>query len=209
MALSDFYEVIQTLTLQGVEMKNVFHVMKLSPGFTAVDIARAYNETVPPLAAPFMSDAVTMTSLEVRCLDNPLDFGTFNVGVPGGDTNPLVSRFVAYGVRFNRLRSDMRHGYKRWPGVTELGIQNGAVTAGYITLLNALNDALVATWYSIIPVNPTNICQYVIIKRVFDETTNPGSPFYRLPINDSELVFYRPLTYQTAAAVTSQNSRKT
>jgi hypothetical protein len=207
---SDLYQVRMNGILLSQQCLNVFFVERTSTDYNAVDIALAVNANVWGTIRGVLSDSLTMTSIDVTSLANPADFATVP-GVPdsgnvGGTSGQDLAPFLAAAIRFNRQRSDMRHGWMRFSGFREGQVTgelwSGAVTDALTTLGTLLMQDIMDETDSF------SVCRLHIVKRI-PYTTPSGKRGYRLPQDASEYVSYIPLTFDVYPRVTTQNSRKT
>lgn len=207
---SDLYEIKDPQEQAGHNILNIYHVTKLSPSFTATNMLQAYFDTVYPVVLTIQPSTVQHKTVECRSLSDPLDFasGTSlpDVGNLGGVG---LANFVAATIQFNRLRTDMKNGQKRWAAGTEVNVATNLWVANMLTLMGNLGAAIVGNWEE--AANPgIPVCRYIILKRFC--TTAPSPPCagsYRLPENDAEAaISYVPTTFSVRDTVRSQTSRK-
>lgn len=95
------------------------------------------------------STAVIYDSFLVRNVYDPLDFYSGGlIGITGLSTGgETEAPFIAYGLRSNRVRLDIRRGYKRLVGVVENAVTAGGVLVPAILtalqlIANAMSDPL-------------------------------------------------------------------
>ena len=95
-----------------------------------------------------LSSQVTFQSIEVRDVYSATDFystiisPTLNGDAPGEPASPVL----AYGMRTNRVRADIRRATKRFVGATEQDMLSGGnLNVGILGILNDAADALSAT----------------------------------------------------------------
>jgi len=210
MALADMFEILHKHHIGSTNLLNVYHCLRANPGEQAADISNGFQFSVMPSLRLFQDTQVVNDSLEIRNLDDPLDFGSFIlVADPGLRVGTETSDFLAGQVKFPRLRSDMKAGFKRYGPINEADMSGNDLVAGTITLLDNIGAALVGNWLSAIDAH--QIANFVIIKRVCTTTPAPGDPCpqYRLPETDGELVFYQPAQGVGMSTVRSQVSRRT
>ncbi len=209
MALSDMYEILDRQIRVGEPILNVYHAVKIDAGANATTIATAFDESVLPAVTLLQVAALSHTLIEVRNLDSPTDFTTRvptnNVGLRTGEG---LATFDAVSLLFNRTRTDIRNGQKRFDGGQETDITNNTWLTTFTDQVQLAGDAIVGPW-ELDAVPGIIQCRFVIIKRVCTVQPPPTPcPGYRLPVTDAELVFYQPLTSQAATLVRSQVSRK-
>lgn len=209
MAFSDLYELLDRQEQGGQEVLNVYHVFRLDSTFDSGDIAEAYEDTFLTPSLALQEVNVSHTVIEVRSLDNPLDFAT-RVPSPAAGTragNPFP-QFNALGVQFNRLRTDMKNGQKRFFFGVELDANAAIWITAFLTEAGLVVDNLLNPWErTAFP--GVDVCEYAIIKRVCVGEPPPDPCVkYRLPESDAELVSYVPEVAVLRSTVRSQVSRK-
>lgn len=94
-----------------------------------------------------ISDEFTFVEGEAKAVYSLTDFYTrpFLSAITGQDTTTATSPFDAYGLRTNRVRSDIRRATKRFAGATEGAVEEfGMLAAATLTNLDNLADALSA-----------------------------------------------------------------
>lgn len=209
MAFSDWYEIKDHQTAIGQPVLNVYHVQRENIGVNAVAISDAFQNIVLGNLLSLQDPSVVHTILEVASLSDPTDFFTVvpspNLGTRAGD--PLA-QFNAASIQFNRTRTDMKNGQKRFSAGVEADIAGNEWFAPFMAELTTLADAMIATWFTAAaPAVP--ICDYGILKRVCTVQPPPSPcPSYRLPEDDAELQFYFPVTSVPRLTIRSQVSRK-
>ncbi len=210
MAFSDLYQILDNQDVGGQRILNVYQVTKLNPAFDSADVLLAYLDTVYDDVRAIQPDTLTHGVVEVASLSDPLDFATGtrtpDIGLLAG--NPLAS-FVAATIQFNRLRTDIKNGQKRWVAGNEGTVTGNFWTAAFNTLLATLGTTLISQWEDAAsPGIP--VCSLIILKRFC--TTSPSPPCvggYRLPENDAEAaISYIPTSFSARDTVRSQTSRK-
>lgn len=151
---------------------------------------------------------VNFLSVEARELYSLTDFFevAYSPAEVGGQANSAFSPFVAFGVFSNRVRTDIRRGFKRFAGVTEAQVDAGGdLEAGAVTAL-----ALVASKMSLVLSGATADYSPSVISRekVIDPVT--GKVTYQLyadPVEQFEHTA-RGVTYAGYDTVRSQTSRQ-
>lgn len=209
MAFSDWYEVLDKQVVGGQDVLNVYQVERVDIGQDAQQIFNAFEVSVLPFIVSAQPNTVTHTSVEVRSLDNPFDF--FNstpVGNVGLRVGESFSQFYAATLQFNRTRTDMKNGQKRFVAGIEGDSVAGAWDGAFVTLLGLLGGVIVAPWQVGAPPG-VDVCRFGVLKRICVGTPPPvPCTKYRLPIDDAELEFYLPTTFIVRSQVRSQVSRK-
>lgn len=207
MALVDMFELKFTQAYGSIQdVLNVFHFLRHGDTVLAEDIGDAFIAQIVPLINDLQTASLDNVSVEVQSLADPFNFHTqavTGVGDVAGDRYPT---FSAFQLKFPRLRSDMRHGFKRIAGPVETGINGEVLGAAFVATLQALGDRLVQPLVRV-GAPGTTIASYVIIKRI-PYVTSGGKNAYRLPIDDTELAYYAPTSAIASELVTSQVSRR-
>lgn len=173
----------------------------------AADLVASYDAIIWQTQRLMLSTNFTMESLEAQSLGDPLDFHA----APPSNTAGVVSAtentspFIALGVRFNRTRTDMHHGWIRFSGFREEAISGNVFTSTRLAQADVVAQRL--TEFLLSPTLPPGGFYHTVVKRV-KYITPGGKVAYRLPVEASEYVAYFPTTYLVQSAVTTQNTRK-
>ncbi len=209
MAFADLYEIRDRQSRLGQEILNVYHAERADVAFEAIDVGTAFLDTFIPSLLAIQSTFTVHSVIDVQSLDDPSDFTSItfspNTGVRVG---AQLSTFNAAAVQYNRRRTDMKNGQKRWDAGLETDIAGNAWAAPFLADLDVAAAALLNDWErTAIP--GVKVAEYVIIKRVCIVTPPPvPCPGYRLPKDDAELILYHPITFIARATARSQVSRK-
>lgn len=209
MAFSDWYELIDQQTISGQIINNVYHVVRASPTFTAENMVQAYRDSILSVMLPLQTTGLKHNVLSARSLDDPLDFYSI-APVPGDGTlvGLQLSSYISATIQFNRLRTDMKNGQKRFFVGSESELAANFWVGAFLVDVAALGDAITTTWEEAAAPG-VDVCNYGILKRVCIIQPPPvPCPGYRLPENDAELIFYIPTTAVARPTVRSQVSRK-
>ncbi len=209
MALDDWFEILDKQDMFGQSILNVYHVQRASAGFNAVTILDAFENTVLTPLLPLQDAALSHTILEARNLGDVTDFATLvpspAVGTRTGDP---FAQFTAAAVQFNRTRTDMKNGQKRFCAGVETDSAGQSWVAAFVTLMQSLGDDMIGNWVTAAAPS-TPVCNFGIIKRVCTVEPPPTPcPSYRLPETDLELQFYIPTVALARGNKRSQVSRK-
>jgi len=155
--------------------------------------------------------ALEYIAMEVLTPYDP--FGLFERIFPAGTTgdnqagDDNLAPFVACSIRSDRVRRDVRRGFKRFCGLTEADITATGLVA---TTLGRLGD--IATSISGTITGDADTLNVAFQSAVVPLKRVPGSdpPQYELFDNESLAVSASafPLTYEAEDKVTTQNSRK-
>jgi len=129
MALDQVYQLIVRQSLFGKEIENVFFYAKQGLVGNATDLRTAFNTTMSVAIRQLQSAAVTWLSVDTTNLGDEADFEKFPFVVGGlagaGDTLPSHD---AVGYTLNPVTRAVRPGSKRFAGILEAVVQNGALT---------------------------------------------------------------------------------
>ncbi len=209
MGFTDAYEIRDRQTYTGQQVLNVYHCEKLNPAFDSNDVALAYRGTVMDAILAVQPSQLTHDVIEVQSLSEPTDFATLtftpNVGLLTGQSG---SAFTAATIQFNRLRTDMKNGQKRWVAGSETEMSGNDWITSFLVDLDVLAQAVIANWID--PAVPgVPVATFAIIKRIC--TTSPSPPCvggYRLPKDTDPYIAYFPTSYIVRDTIRSQVSRK-
>ena len=209
MAFTDLYEVLDKQSIGGEQILNAYQVERASGAFGALDIATAFVDSVGSFIRNIQHTTVTHDIVTARSLDDPTDFASVvmspNTGILTGDQ---ISNFTALTIQFNRRRTDMNNGQKRYAAGNELQAVGNQWAATFITTAQILADRLVQPWETAAAPG-VDVCSMVIIKRIC--TTSPSPPCaggYRLPLSSDPLTLYTPVSALVRDTIRSQVSRK-
>lgn len=162
------------------------------------------EDNVLPLLADVLHTGAHVSRLYVKNLFDAALFQdrSYNAATyPGEVAGDYAPDFVAISMKAPRSRTDMRHGYKRVPFVSESVISGMSLNVGAVPAYVALASAL-----STVIAQNGNTYQPVTVKRI-PYVTSGGKDSYRLPNSQAELV-YNEAVYSVQQTVTSQVSRK-
>ncbi len=206
---TDLYEVLDLQSIGGEPVLNAYQVERTSGAFAALDIAVAFIDSLGSLIRDIQHIGVTHDIVQVRSLSDPTDFATAvmspNTGVLAGTQ---LTNFSAATIQYNRRRTDMNNGQKRYAAGDESQAAGNQWIAGFLTTIQILADRTVQAWEKAAAPG-VSVCTLVIIQRIC--TTSPSPPCvggYRLPLSTDPLVFYTPTTALVRDTIRSQVSRK-
>lgn len=211
MALTDFYEIRDHQQFGGQELLNVYHVRNLGAGGPAANVAQTLVDWVFPILLPLQSTGVGRTVIEVQNLGSPFDFASVDSSASvGTDPGAFLPSFVAATLQFNRTRTDIKNGLKRFAVGSEPDLAGNFWTAGFLVEIQALADKIVDQW-ELAGTPGVKRLEFVVLKRFC--TTTPSPPcagVYRLPNTSDEADnnFYAPLSATARDTARSQVSRK-
>ena len=207
--LEKMYTVKDFQTIGPTNVLNIYTVQRSDPTAVALNIAQAFEDRVIAPMLPLQDVAVAHTKVEVQNLVNATDFNSIvpspSIGTRVGEAPP---GFQACSIQFNRLRTDMKNGQKRFLVGIESDWHGDFWLAGFLTSMETVRDPILAGWFRDATPAITE-CNFVVIKRICK--TSPSPPCvggYRFPVDDSELVFYNPTSGIVRNTVRSQVSRK-
>lgn len=211
MALADFWQLKDNQILSGLNVLNVYHLKRVLSGATATQVAQAFLDSI--LVANFLGlqdNNLTRTTVEVENLGDPLDFAALDssakVGTDSG-THPAI--FNAATVQFNRTRTDMKNGQKRFLFGNDGEAIDGVWGSPFLANLATVAGTIIAGWEETAAPG-VDVCQFVILKRFCVVGGQSPCLKYRLPINSTEVDanHYVPISTIQRARVRSQVSRK-
>ncbi len=211
MARTDFWELKDNQKVGQIDILNVYHCKKILAGATAVDIANAYINSVLTVGTLNMQDdLLTRSNIVVQNLGDPTDFAIVDSsGFPGLDVNDHVPLFVAVAIQFNRTRTDMRHGQKRWVMGNETDMLQGIWDATMQAEISTLGTAVITPWRTAAAPG-VDVCAFAILKRFCVVEGQTPCLKYRLAKDDPEIdgFHYIPTTFTIRNNARSQVSRK-
>lgn len=210
MAIIDIYNILHKHHIGTTQLLNVYQVERANSGEVAGGISDGFQNSILPTLRLFQDNQVINDSLEILNLGTPTDFGSFSLSAAAGlRAGVETSDFLAGQVKFPRLRSDMKAGFKRYGPINETDMNGNQLAAATVTLLDNIGAAIVGNWLS--SIDSHIICNFIIVKRVCTTSPPEGTPCpqYRLPETDGELVFYQPTQGSGMSSVRSQVSRRT
>lgn len=209
MGISDIYQVIDKQVFGTTSVNNIYQVERDNAAITASVIAEAFEDRVITPLLPLQDGALSHTVIEVQNLGDPTDFATRipapNVGTRVGE--PFAS-FVAAAIQFNRTRTDIKNGQKRFVVGVETDADGNNWLAAFVTSMETVRDPILALWFTdALPAAP--VCNFIVVKRICTVQPPPDPCLsFRLPETDAELLFYNPTTGIVRSVIRSQVSRK-
>lgn len=211
MALDDFWELVDNQRITGEAISNVYHCKRILAGADATNVGQAFIKTILEDELLAMQPSVlTRTTIDVRNLGDPFDFVSIDSStLPGQRLGEIMPAFNASAIQFNRLRSDMRNGNKRWCAGGEGDQIDGVWTAGFQNELSDLGDAVVSSWEQVAAPG-VDVCSFAVLKRFCVVPLQDPCLEYRLPNTDAEAdgFNYVPVNFVVRSLVRSQVSRK-
>lgn len=143
MAINDRYRLELRSQFLGQQNLNVFHYLHVqaATGDAAYLAGRFANTVVPPLAA-VCHTSWSVVGIHVYNLDNPLDFAINSGVVPGTRGGDAEAQYTTWSFTYQRGRSDMKSGGKRFGGLSETDVSGGLPSGGILSALTTLAAAL-------------------------------------------------------------------
>lgn len=209
MSFSDWYEVVHRQEQDGEPVLNVYHVERDNVGVEAQTVAEAFNDAILPALAALQYTGLTNVSIDARSLFDPFDFFSRVPTIPAGlRVGANFAQFNVVTVQFNRTRTDMRNGQKRFTAGVEADSNGATWLAPLLADAVTLTVALLNAW-EIGGFPGVAQCRYGILQRICKSAPSPPCvDGYRLPEDDLELEFFTPITAIVRNTVRSQTSRK-
>ncbi len=209
MALDDLYEIVDKSIVGTERVFNVYHVLRSGPAVTSATIAEAFEDDILTPLLPLQDERIDHFEIAVRNLGDPTDFTVRNPSPSlGTRMGQGFAQFYAFTIQFNRLRTDMKNGQKRFMVGIETDSNDGSWLAAFVTLMDVIGTALIGDWE--INSDPgITVCNFVILKRFCVVDGQSPCLKYRLADDDVEaLVRYQPVSFLGRDRVRSQVSRK-
>lgn len=214
MAADDVYEIVDKQSLYGQEVLNVYQYRQIAV-FTTTEpnVATAFKnvwlEQIMPAIRLIQSGDVTHTNITVKNLFNAEDYASEDVNLPGTAEPSSVSSapsFDAYSFTARGTGLAVKPGGKRIAGVLPGFCTDGVVTNGaYLGQLAALANAMKQT-VTVGTIIQDPMFQPILVKRIRSGVA--GAYEYRMPQNQSELVYANIVSTLLKILVSSQVSRK-
>ncbi len=211
MAITDFWQLKDNQIYQGKGILNVYHLKRIQAGATAQTVAEAFVADILTTTFLNMQDSnLSRTIVEVENLGDPTDFIAFDSSSqPGTDTADNPAGFNAASIQFNRTRTDMKNGQKRFLMGNENDAAAGKWDATFLADLSIVGTSIVTPWRTAAAPG-VDVCSFVILKRFCVVDGQDPCLKYRLPMNSAEIdgFHYVPIFFTTRDNVRSQVSRK-
>lgn len=229
--MSKLLELVLTATYDNQEIINRFNY--LASGTPGEDNAAAalvqafgciWDGTEYPTGLPFndilllQNPNVVYSFASARDVYDPLDFEEVPFVNPaiGKDTGSgsAESPFLAFGLRTNRTRLDIRRGTKRFVGVGESSAgAYGALVSGAVSNLNTVAAALTSVLTQTLDANSFTFAPCIAGKQRYNPSTglpDPDGTAYRYyPVEADQLAkLATGITWEVYTDVRTQNSRK-
>jgi hypothetical protein len=211
MALTDFWELKDNQVFDGKPVLNIYHLKRIDGGANAGAVAQAFLDwVVEELLQDVQPEGLTRTTVDVENLGSPTDFASIDSSeFSGGVAGQTMPGFNAATIQFNRTRTDMKNGMKRWVAGSEGEQDSGEWVPGFVTLLQAVADKIMLPWEE--DTGPgVELVSFCILKRFCVVEDQDPCEVYRLPNTPTEIDdnHYVPTNALTRVRVRSQVSRK-
>ncbi len=211
MAIADFWELKDNQVLGGTNILNVYHLKRILAGATAAVVAQAFLDTVLTAAMRSLQDSnLTRTTVEVENIGDPLDFASLDSSAKGGtDSLDHPAIFNAATIQFNRTRTDMKNGQKRFLMGSDDDAVDGVWDAAFLLKFDDVATTIISDWERASDPGVA-VCNFVILKRFCVVDGQSPCQAYRLPKNSTEIdaFHYVPLNTIRRDRIRSQVSRK-
>ena len=140
------YKVILEQTYSAQTLLNTFFYLQSLGADDEQDLcAQAFDEDILPVLKDIQHSSLGYDNIRVVNVTGTLaDFNRTPVTTDGVLTGVAVNSFTAVGIRLNRTTKETRNGQKRFAGQSEEVLNNQSFTAGYLTNVELVSDALVA-----------------------------------------------------------------
>src|SRR6266496_211554 len=133
-------------SLYGKPIANVFYYGATNPAAPPSDLRDNFVAGILDSIAAITTEDVAWNNIHVESMRWGAYLVNFTEAVTGAvDECSADPTFVAWGFRLNRISAGERHGYKRFAGVPDCWIVNGAVAAGHSALFDAVQVDLAST----------------------------------------------------------------
>lgn len=178
-------------------------------GFVPTDPAPTFPaDTVFDSIRNLVSTNVLFTEVEARNLYSTTDFYLLGYSpvVAGLVVGAGLSPAMAYGLKSNRVRTDIRRGFKRFVGVVEEGTsEGGIVCCGFPALVTDVAEKMSAL------LSGTSFAVYHPAVASFEKYTTPSGRFaYKPYATEAEQLDHtaHPVTWSGYTEVRTQTSRQ-
>jgi hypothetical protein len=144
MSNGDRYKVISHQSYQDQDVMNVFWYQQIEGGNGAQALVETFIDSVIGAIRAVQHEDLVHTSVEAINMDNEADFHQENIG-SGGEgmrTGESSVPFLAWGYKLHRPTRAIRSGAKRFAGVAEVDVLEGAPNPAVVSVLDNLADVL-------------------------------------------------------------------
>jgi len=143
MSIGDVYSFVVTGQVLDQLTVNVFHYKAFTSGDVDLDaLMTTFEEDVLVPIYDHLNSHASAIQLEIKQVVGGFAYAVdaFTSAIIGQESGECLPPSACYTFRYQRSQLGRRHGYKRFPGVGETQQENGVVTSGFLTSLQA--DAL-------------------------------------------------------------------
>lgn len=200
---NDIIRVTDFQTFLGQTIINTYFYRYIPGDDPDVDysgLSAKFNAFATVIANNIQSNLLTHTQYRIENLTNGIDLVEVPASVVGAGTGDALPSYAAFSFRLNRTTKLTRHGQKRIAGLTEAMIIGNEVTAGMVTPLNGVADAMATPLVELVGPEPDYTYEPVIIGRdlvVNPETGNETYELNLMKINPVQSAQFVRLTTQT------------
>lgn len=211
MALSDFWQIKDNQVFDNKKLLSIYHAKRIDVAATAALVAQAFlDHVLTGFVDGIQPVGLTRTTIEVENLFTVTDFASIDSSsAPGTVAGSELPGFNVATIQFNRTRTDMKNGMKRYTAGTENELLNGEWVPGFVTLMDAVATQIMTPWET--DADPgVDLVEFVILKRFCVVPAQDPCQVYRLPNTDTEVDdnHYVPVNALSRTRVRSQVSRK-
>ena len=153
---------------------------------------------------------LSRSTVQCQNLGDVTDFASVDSsGFPGSDTGDRPAVFNAAAIQFNRTRTDMKNGQKRFLMGNDNDAADGAWAGTFVASLEVIRDNILDTWKTA-AAPAVDVCAFVVLKRFCVVSGQSPCLKYRLPETDVEIDgnHYVPVSGLVRTRIRSQVSRK-
>ncbi len=211
MALTDFWQLKDHQIIAGRDILNVYHAKRILAGANSQTVALAFINTVlTPTFLAMQDNNLARTVVECENLGDPTDFVSEDSSAfPGTDVGDHPAIFNAATIQFNRTRTDMKNGQKRFLMGNDNDAVDGVWDAGFQADLATVAASIIVPWKTA-AAPAVDVCAFVILKRFCVVDEQEPCLAYRLPNTNTEIddKHYVPVSTIARDRIRSQVSRK-
>jgi len=149
--IGDVYQIKLSARYLGVQTLNVYYYKLIDAETGATDVGVAWHNQVEPSLLQIVTPGFALIQREVVNLNDLSDYDVhaYDPSVTKGDrAGENAPPFVTWSFRFYRSTKECRNGSKRYAGVSEADMQDGAAIGSIIPRLTihaaSLQDELAA-----------------------------------------------------------------
>lgn len=173
MVVDDIFEFQLFSTLFNKQVLNVFHyqLTALTGTVTLGELSLAFWTHIAAELRALTTTEIAYNRIDYLNIGNEAEFGTTSLAnVTGDQVADTLPPFFVATFRYFRATRAVRSGYKRFAGISEGAITDGAATSAFLTLTYALSDELDDS------ITYTNLANSATIKPVILSRVLNGQP---------------------------------